>query len=138
MILVNPDKSRYVWLYAPSKDDTQRWAGLAKKAKVPFSKFIISKFEDALAADSEKKPNAKLIEEIEDVRKENKALREDIRQKSLILAKYEADIKHYQSKEFLDLDRAGFDYELVEGLGPFVASFVIYFPANLGHDPSGR
>lgn len=102
MSLVKPDKSRYVWLYAPSTKDKQRWAELAKKSKVPLSRFIISKFEDALASESDKKPNAKLIKEIESYKKETKTMKEDIRQKSLILAKYEAEIKHYQSREFLE------------------------------------
>ena len=93
MSLVKPDKSRYVWLYAPFTKDKQRWAELAKKSKVPLSRFIISKFEDALASESDKKPNAKLIKEIESYKKETKTIKEDIRQKSLILEKYEAEIK---------------------------------------------
>jgi hypothetical protein len=97
-----PDKSRYVYLYLPSSEDKARWEKLAKEAKVPLSKFVIEVFESALAEESDFKSRCELVKEIGQLRSENKELRDDLKQKKIVLEKYENELKRYRSEAFLD------------------------------------
>ncbi|MCJ7443277.1 MAG: hypothetical protein MUO26_01880 [Methanotrichaceae archaeon] len=115
--LVKPDKSRYVWLYLPSKADKERWQDEANKAKTPLSKFCIEIIESALAENEEFKPRHKMIKELEDIKIECKALRDDLRQKSIVLERYESELKRYRSQAFIGEDFQGvrrYSRELVE------------------------
>jgi hypothetical protein len=100
--MVMPDKSRYVYLYLPSAEDKTRWDKLAKDAGVPLSKFVIEVFESALAENSDFKPRGELVKEIGKLRSENKELRDDVKQKKIVLEKYENELKRYRSEAFLD------------------------------------
>jgi len=97
-----PDKSRYVYLYLPSADDKARWDRLAKEAGVPLSKFVIEVVESALAENTDFKPRGELVKEIGKLRTENKELRDDLKQKKIVLEKYETELKRYRSEAFLD------------------------------------
>ena len=100
--MVMPDKSRYVYLYLPSADDKARWDRLAKEAGVPLSKFVIEVVESALAENTDFKPRGELVKEIGKLRTENKELRDDLKQKKIVLEKYETELKRYRSEAFLD------------------------------------
>lgn len=97
-----PDKSRYVYLYLPSAVDKARWEKLAEAAGVPLSKFVIEVVEGALAEESDFKPRGELVKEIGKLRAENKELRDDVKQKKIVLEKYENELKRYRSEVFLD------------------------------------
>ncbi|HPC90131.1 MAG TPA: hypothetical protein PLN19_06165 [Methanothrix sp.] len=97
-----PDKSRYVYLYLPSAEDKARWDSLAKEAGVPLSKFVIEVVESALAENTDFKPRGELVKEIGKLRTENKELRDDLKQKKIVLEKYETELKRYRSEAFLD------------------------------------
>jgi predicted DNA-binding protein len=100
--MVMPDKSRYVYLYLPSAEDKARWDNLAKEAGLPLSKFVIEVVEGALAEESDFKPRGELVKEIGKLRSENKELRDDVKQKKIVLEKYENELKRYRSEVFLD------------------------------------
>lgn len=100
--MVMPDKSRYVYLYLPSAVDKARWEKLAEAAGVPLSKFVIEVVEGALAEESDFKPRGELVKEIGKLRAENKELRDDVKQKKIVLEKYENELKRYRSEVFLD------------------------------------
>lgn len=100
--MVKPDKSRYVYLYLPSAEDKARWEGLARKAGVPLSKFVIEVFESAIAEGSEYKPRKELMLELGRLRAENKELRDDLKQKKIVIERYEKELKRYRSEAFLD------------------------------------
>jgi len=99
--LVMPDKSRYVYLYLPSHTDKERWEALAEKAQTPLSKFIIEIVESTLA-EEEFRPRKEQTKELEDLRKEAKSLREDVRQKSIVIERYETELKRFRSQPFLN------------------------------------
>jgi hypothetical protein len=105
--LVKPDKSRYVWLYLPSKADKDRWQALADKAQTPLSKFCISIIEEGLAEEEEFKPRRELSQEMETLKAENKNLRDDLHQKAIVIERYEGELKKYRSQSFLGEDYAG-------------------------------
>ncbi len=100
--MVMPDKSRYVYLYLPSAEDKARWERLAEEAGVPLSKFVIEVVEGSLAENSEFKPRGELIKEIGTLRNENKELRDDLKQKKIVLEKYESELKRYRSQAFVE------------------------------------
>ncbi|OPY43704.1 MAG: hypothetical protein A4E46_01680 [Methanosaeta sp. PtaU1.Bin016] len=100
--MVMPDKSRYVYLYLPSAEDKARWDSLAKEAGVPLSKFVIEVVESSLAENTDFKPRGELVKEIGKLRTENKELRDDLKQKKIVLEKYETELKRYRSEAFLD------------------------------------
>jgi hypothetical protein len=102
-----PDKSRYVYLYLPSAEDKARWDKLAKEAGVPLSKFVIEVFESALAEESDFKPRGELVKEIGKLRTANKELRDDLKQKKIVLEKYENELKRYRSEAFAEEDFEG-------------------------------
>lgn len=115
--MVKPDKSRYVWLYLPSKTDKDRWQALADKAQIPLSKFCISIIEERLAEESEFKPRRELSKEMETFKAENKILRDDLRRKAIVLDRYEGELKKYRSQSFLGEDYVGlrrYSKEIVE------------------------
>jgi hypothetical protein len=118
-LLVKPDKSRYVWLYLPSKADKERWQTEADKAKTPLSKFCIEIIESTLAENDEFKPRREMAKELDGLKGENKALQGDIRQKTIVIDRYEAELKRYRSEAFLDGGYQGvrrYPKELVEVL----------------------
>lgn len=115
--MVKPDKSRYVWLYLPSKVDKDRWQALADKAKTPLSTFCISIIEERLAEAEEFKPSRELAKEMDGLKAEIKALRDDMARKNVVLERYEAELKKYRSQSFLEEDYRGarrYSKELVE------------------------
>jgi hypothetical protein len=105
--MVKPDKSRYVWLYLPSKADKDRWQALADAAQIPLSKFCISIIEEWLAEEVEFKPRREITREMEELKAENRTLRDDLRQKAVVLERYEGELKKYRSQTFLGENFAG-------------------------------
>ncbi|MCJ7445127.1 MAG: hypothetical protein MUO26_11495 [Methanotrichaceae archaeon] len=100
--MVKPDKTRYVWVYLPSKADKDRWAERAEKAKAPLSKFVIDIVENALADDIEIQTRGELIKELTKVREENKEMAKELKLKNIVLEQYEKELKRYRSEAFLE------------------------------------
>lgn len=95
--MVKPDKSRYVWLYLPSKADKERWQALADGAKTKLSTWVTAIVEEKLAESEEPRPRRAIIKELEILKSENQALREDIRQKETVLERYETELRRYRA-----------------------------------------
>ena len=136
--VVMPDKSRYVYLYLPSQADKERWEKLAKEAKTPLSKFVIEIVEGTLAENEEFRPRREMMKELTAVKNENKALRDELRQKNVVLERYEAELRRYRSQPFLKEDYKGmrrYSKELVEILKSrgFLDSYQLL--ETLGIDP---
>ncbi len=91
----------------PSDEDKARWAELAEKAKTPLSKWVIEIVESTLAENEEFSPRREMIKELEGLRKDNKALREDLRQKEIVLDRYEAELRRFRAEPFLHQDFKG-------------------------------
>lgn len=98
--MVKPDRSRYVWLYLPSKADKERWQALAEKSQTPLSTFCISIIEERLAEEDGFVSHHKAAKELESLKAENKTLREDLRQKEVVLQRYEAELRRYRAEPF--------------------------------------
>ncbi|NYT02965.1 MAG: hypothetical protein GKC10_09470, partial [Methanosarcinales archaeon] len=100
--VVKPDRSRYVYVYLPSAEDKQRWQTLADEAGVPLSKFVIAVVESTLAENTEFKPRGEMVKETGQLRSENKALKDELKLKNIVLDKYEGELKRYRSEAFLE------------------------------------
>ena len=105
--MVMPDKSRYVYLYLPSKADKARWQAMADAAKTPLSTWAIEVIEATLAENEEFRSRGAMAKELEDLKKENLELRADLRQKSIVLDRYESELRRYRAQAFLDEDYQG-------------------------------
>ena len=115
--MVKADKSRYVWLYLPSKAAKERWQALADEAKTPLSTFCISIIDEKLAEDKGQKPRRAILKELESLNGEIKSLREDLRQKDVVLQRYEAELRRHRAEPFQGEQFAGirpYSKELVE------------------------
>ncbi len=111
---------------------------LAKKARTPLTKFIIGIVDGVLDEEEEFKPRREVVREMETLKAENKILRDDLRQKIIVLEKYENELKRYRSQAFLGEDYQGmrrYSKELVEILKSrgFVDSYRLL--EDLGIDP---
>lgn len=105
--MVKPDRSRYIWVYANSKAQKDRWQALAEKAKTPLSTWCISIIEERLAEEDGGQPRRKLIKEMDALKAENKATRDDLRQKEVVLQRYEAELRRYRAEPFQGEQFAG-------------------------------
>ncbi len=95
-----PDKERYTYAYHPSVEHKRRWEKIAKKARTPLSKFIIGTVDSVIDEGEDFKPRREIVREMEILRAENKALRDDLSQKIIVLQKYENELKRYLSQAF--------------------------------------
>jgi hypothetical protein len=93
ILLVKPDKSRYVYLSLPSQTDKVWWEKLAAGAKTPLSKFIIEIVESALSGDLDYKPRGELMKETSAMAQENKELPDELGLKSVVIYRYEEELK---------------------------------------------
>lgn len=105
--VVKPDHSRYVHVYMPSDEDKARWAALAKNANTPLSKWVIEIVESTLAENEEFLPRREMVKKMDGLRKENKTLHDELRQKEIVLDRYELELKRFRSEPFLHTDFRG-------------------------------
>ena len=137
--MVMPDKSRYVYLYLPSAEDKARWENLAEEAGVPLSRFVIEVVESKLAEESDFKPRSELVKEIGKLRSKNKELQDDLKQKKIVLEKYETELKRYRSQVFVENKFEGvrkYNRELIAVLKQGIVLDSYKLLEELGIDPN--
>jgi hypothetical protein len=114
-----PDRTRYSYVYHPSRPHKERWEKAAAKAHTSLSKLIIAAVDGLLDENEEFKPRREMVRELESLRSENKSLRNDLSQKTIVLDRYEAELKRYRAQPFQEEDYRGmrrYSKELVEVL----------------------
>jgi hypothetical protein len=100
-----PDKTRYTYVYHPSRIHKERWEKLAAKAHTSLSKFIISMVDGVIDEKEELAPRH--VRELDGLKTENKSLREDLQRKNVLIERYEAELKRYRAAPWLEADFAG-------------------------------
>jgi hypothetical protein len=98
--MVKPDRSRYIWLYCKSKAQKDQWQALAEKADTPLSAWCASIIEERIAEEDGLIPRHKIAKDLESLKAENKAIREDLRQKEIVLQRYESELRRYRAEPF--------------------------------------
>lgn len=113
-------KDRRVDVYVDSIDRKKRWARIADEEGESLSKFVQQCVEFAIEQGG---PDfAQLGEEakrIQDLEEEVQNLRQDVKQKQIVIDKLESEVKHHRTKPFLEEDFEGrrtYDQELIEEL----------------------
>lgn len=115
--MVKPDRSRYIWLYTDSRAQKEQWQALADKVKTKLSPWCKSIIEERVAEEGGDVPRRKILKELESVKAENKILRDELRQKEIVLERYEGELRRYRSQPFQEEDFKGmrrYSKELVE------------------------
>ncbi|VVB68832.1 Uncharacterised protein [uncultured archaeon] len=105
--MVKPDRSRYIWLYCKSKAQKEEWQALAKKADTPLSAWCAAIIEERIAEQEGGLPRHKIMKELKTLKDENKILRDDLRQKEIVLERHEGELRRYRSQPFLEEDYKG-------------------------------
>jgi len=83
----------------------------------PLSTWCASIIEERIAEENGLLPRHKIAKELESLKAENKILREDLRQKEVVLQRYEAELRRYRAEPFQGEQFAGirpYSKELVE------------------------
>ncbi|NPV62825.1 MAG: hypothetical protein HPY61_09390 [Methanotrichaceae archaeon] len=112
-----PDPTRYTYVYHPSREHKERWQKKAAKAHTSLSKFIIGTVDSVIDENEEFKPRREMVREMEVLKAEIKALRDDLRQKSIVLERYEGELKKFRAQDFIGAEYAGvrrYNKEIVE------------------------
>jgi hypothetical protein len=100
-----PDKTRYTYVYHPSRPHKERWEKLAAKAHTSLSKYIISIVDEVI--DEKDEPAPRHVRELDGLKNEIKSLREDLQRKNIIIERYEDELKRYRAEPWTASDFAG-------------------------------
>jgi hypothetical protein len=98
-------KARYVDVYLPSEAAKREWEEEAKKAGLPMSKFIFEAVE-AFRASKDETPRHEIMKELADVKEEVQKLRSELKMKTMLLEKLDADLYKARYASFQEVQMA--------------------------------
>lgn len=112
-------KERSIYVYLPSHKMVKAWKKRAKKQGASISKFVIEHVENSLQQEEDPtfKPRGELVKKISELRAEMKELKEDNRQKRIVIERQENELRRYRAEPFLEEGFASvrkYDRELIE------------------------
>jgi len=107
MVNPRPDPTRYTYVYHPSRPHKERWEKIAAKAHTSLSKFIIATVDKVIDEEEEFRPRSEVVREMETLNAENKSMRDDLKQKEIVLSRYEDELKRYRAQPFTEEDYHG-------------------------------
>jgi predicted nucleic acid-binding Zn-ribbon protein len=112
-------KERAIYVYLPSETMVKEWKKRAKKQGASISKFVIEHVENSLQQEEDPlyKPRGDLVKEISELGNEIKELREDNRQKKIVIERLETELRRYRAEVFLEERFEGvrkYDKELID------------------------
>ena len=96
-------KTRYIDVYLPSEEAKHEWEDEAKKAGLPLSKFVFSAVE-AFRASKEETPRSEIVNELAEAKEEAQKLRSELKMKTLLLEKLDADIYKARYANFQEVE----------------------------------
>ena len=132
-------KARYVDVYLPSEAAKQEWEEEAKKAGLPLSKFVFGAVE-AFRAAKDETPRYEMVKELAEAKEEAQKLRAELKMKTMLLEKLEADVYKVRYANFQEIEMGEgtrrHDQELIKILqrGKALEGYTIL--KELGIDPS--
>ena len=131
-------KERYIDVYLPSKAAKHEWEEEAKKAGLPLSKFVFGAVE-AFRAAKDETPRYEMVKELAEAKEEAQKLRTELKMKTMLLEKLEADVYKARFANFHEVEMAEgtrrHDQELIKILqrGKALEGYAIL--KELGIDP---
>ena len=96
-------KARYVDVYLPSENAKLEWEEEAKKAGLPMSKFVFAAVE-AFRTAKDETPRSDMVRELAEAKEESQKLRSELKMKTLLLEKLEADIYKARYSNFQEVE----------------------------------
>jgi hypothetical protein len=96
-------KSRYIDVYLPSEKAKHEWEEEAKKAGLPLSKFVFAAVE-AFRAAKDETPKSEIVRELAEAKEETQKLRSELKMKTLLLEKLEADVYKARYASFQEVE----------------------------------
>jgi vacuolar-type H+-ATPase subunit I/STV1 len=96
-------KARYVDVYLPSEAAKQEWEDEAKKAGLPLSKFVFAAVE-AFRAAKDETPRYEMVKELSEAKEETQKLRSELKMKTMLLEKLEADVYKARYASFQEVE----------------------------------
>jgi len=96
-------KARYVDVYLPSENAKLEWEEEAKKAGLPMSKFVFEAVE-AFRAAKDEPPRSDMVRELAEAKEESQKLRSELKMKTLLLEKLEADLYKTRYSNFQEVE----------------------------------
>ena len=132
-------KARYVDVYLPSEAAKDEWEEEAKKAGIPLSKFVFEAVE-AFRAAKEETPSHEMVRELAEAKEEIQKLRSDLKMKTMLLEKLDADLYKARYTNFQEVQMAdgtrSHDQEIIKILRRGKALDGYSILKELGIDPS--
>jgi hypothetical protein len=113
-------KQRAIYVYLPSLEMVQEWKDRSKKAGTSISKYVIERVEDSLRREDGEEGYASRLDLIESLRKnveELKQIRDENRLLRKLVENLDAELKRYRAQPFLEESFQGvrsFDRELFQ------------------------
>jgi hypothetical protein len=96
-------KARYVDVYLPSEAAKQEWEEEATKAGLTLSKFVFGAVE-AFRATKDETPRCEMVKELAEAKEEAQKLRRELKTKTLLLEKLEADVYKARYASFQEVE----------------------------------
>ncbi len=114
-------KTRYIDVYLPSEEAKHEWEADAKKAGLPMSKFVFEAVE-AFRAAKDETPRYEMVKELAEAKEEVQKLRTELKMKTLLLEKMEAEVYKVRYASFQEIEMGEgtrhHDQELINILKP--------------------
>ena len=84
-------KARYIDVYLPSEEAKHEWEDEAKKSGLTLSKFVFGAVE-AFRSARDEIPRSDFVRELAEAKEETQKLRSELKLKTMLLEKLEADV----------------------------------------------
>ena len=131
-------KARYISVYLDSEAAKHEWEEEAKKAGIPLSKFVFEAVE-AFRAAKDETPRHEMVKELAEAKEEVQKLRSELKMKTMLLEKLEADVYKARYASFQEVHMAegtrSHDQELIKVLQRGKALDGYSILKELGIDP---
>jgi hypothetical protein len=131
-------KTRYIDVYLPTEAAKHEWEEDAKKAGLTLSKFVFGAVE-AFRAAKDETPRYEMVKELAEAKEDAQKLRSELKMKTLLLEKLDADVYKARYANFHEVEMAEgtrhHDQELIKILqrGKALEGYAIL--KELGVDP---
>jgi len=98
-------KARYIDVYLPSEESKHEWEKEARKAGLPMSKFVFEAVE-AFRAAKDETPRYEMVKELAEAKEEAQKLRTELKMKTMLLEKLDADVYKARYASFHEVEMA--------------------------------
>ncbi len=103
-----PDRAKYAYVYAKTREDKQRWQEMADEAGYSLSTFLQGLIEDGIAYREGALSKDELFKKISDLEAQNRELQEDLTSAKLRIKSLVEEVKAASADDWIDERFEGF------------------------------